>query len=153
MALVSFMFDEFPQNVTVHKPLSVWSKLGTSNSAPHYLWDLITCSCSWYLLLAQHSWNYTMWPTNSSPASIELNFCAVVFGRHDRNQHIWLKYAALFKRHVNNLTTRQIMQVLTEVLAAQQGDIHIREEVRILLGFVVRIQAIQPKRIVSIQIV
>ena len=30
-------------------------KAGTSNSLPQILWDVITCPCPWYLLLAQHS--------------------------------------------------------------------------------------------------
>ena len=32
------------------------SSAGTSNYIPQILWDVITCSCPWYLLLAQHSW-------------------------------------------------------------------------------------------------
>ena len=31
------------------------SRVGTSNYIPQYLWDVITCPCPWYLLLAQHS--------------------------------------------------------------------------------------------------
>ena len=31
------------------------SRAGTSNYIPQYLWDVITCPCPWYLLLAQHS--------------------------------------------------------------------------------------------------
>ena len=29
------------------------SRAGTSNYIPQYLWDVITCPCPWYLLLAQ----------------------------------------------------------------------------------------------------
>ena len=32
------------------------SKAGTSNYIPQIQWDMITCPCPWYLLLAQHSW-------------------------------------------------------------------------------------------------
>ena len=32
------------------------SRAGTSNYIPHFLWDVITCPCPWYLLLAQHPW-------------------------------------------------------------------------------------------------
>ena len=32
------------------------TRAGTSNYIPQYLWDVITCPCPWYLLLAQHSW-------------------------------------------------------------------------------------------------
>ena len=32
------------------------SRAGTSNYIPQKLWDVITCPCPWYLLLAQHSW-------------------------------------------------------------------------------------------------
>ena len=31
------------------------SRAGTSSCIPHNLWDVITCPCPWYLLLAQHS--------------------------------------------------------------------------------------------------
>ena len=31
------------------------SRAGTSNYIPQILWDVITCPCPWYLLLAQHS--------------------------------------------------------------------------------------------------
>ena len=31
------------------------SKVGTSNYIPQYLWDVITCPCPWYLLLAHKS--------------------------------------------------------------------------------------------------
>ena len=31
------------------------SRAGTSNYIPQFLWDVITCPCPWYLLLAQHS--------------------------------------------------------------------------------------------------
>ena len=34
------------------------SRAWTSNYIPQYLWDVITCPCPWYLLLAQHS-SYT----------------------------------------------------------------------------------------------
>ena len=30
-------------------------RAGTSNYIPQILWDVITCPCPWYLLLAQHS--------------------------------------------------------------------------------------------------
>ena len=30
------------------------SRAGTINYIPQYLWDVITCPCAWYLLLAQH---------------------------------------------------------------------------------------------------
>ena len=32
------------------------SKAGTRNYIPQDLWDVITCPCLWYLLLAQHFW-------------------------------------------------------------------------------------------------
>ena len=32
------------------------SRAGRSNYIPHYLWDVITCPCPWYLHLAQNSW-------------------------------------------------------------------------------------------------
>ena len=37
------------------------SRTRTSNYIPQYLWDVITCRCPWYLLLAQHSWYETAW--------------------------------------------------------------------------------------------
>ena len=33
------------------------SRAWTSNYIPQKLWDVITCPCPWYLLLAQQSWN------------------------------------------------------------------------------------------------
>ena len=32
------------------------SRVGTSNDIWQYLWDVITCTCTWYLRLAQHLW-------------------------------------------------------------------------------------------------
>ena len=31
------------------------SRTGTSNYIPHILWDVITCPCTWYLLLTEYS--------------------------------------------------------------------------------------------------
>ena len=37
------------------------SRAQTSNYIPQKLWDVITCPCPWYLLLAQHSCNPNGW--------------------------------------------------------------------------------------------
>ena len=37
------------------------SRARTSNYIPQKLWDVITCPCPWYLLLAQHSCNPNGW--------------------------------------------------------------------------------------------
>ena len=38
------------------------SRAGTSNYIPQILWDVITCSCPWYLHLTQHSWILITYP-------------------------------------------------------------------------------------------
>ena len=51
--------------ILVHRKYRKWgvfcqkqvSRLGTSNYISQKLWDVITCPCPWYLLLAQQSWN------------------------------------------------------------------------------------------------
>ena len=37
------------------------SRAGTSNYIPHYLWDVITCPCPWYMLLAHKSSTVRRW--------------------------------------------------------------------------------------------
>ena len=59
------------------------SRAGTSNYIPQYLWDVITCPCAWYMLLAQHSWFDCLQPSllqNSSLPSPQSS----------RPSHTWL---------------------------------------------------------------
>ena len=45
------------------------SRTGTNNYIPHYLWDVITCPCPWYLLMA-HSFYVAMTRIITGPGNI-----------------------------------------------------------------------------------
>ena len=45
--------------------LEAGSRAGTSNDIPQILWDVITCPCPWYLLVALHSY-FAMTPISST---------------------------------------------------------------------------------------
>ena len=54
---------------------------GTCNYIPQYLWDVIICPCSWYLLLAQHYWNIACSSTvctGKSEGDIKITTCYIV---------------------------------------------------------------------------
>ena len=52
-----FSMAESLQNVWVFCQKQV-SRAGTNNYTSQYLRKVMTCSCHWYLLLAEHAWNY-----------------------------------------------------------------------------------------------
>ena len=84
------------------------SRAGTSNYIPRILWDVITCPCPWYLLLAQHSWNIpTGWfnPFNSN-TSHSLGAFILPDQEHARGSHFRIDIASCWwkKSHYGERT-------------------------------------------------
>ena len=74
------------------------SRAGTSNYIPQYLWDIITCPCPWYLLLAHNFWIHSSVAIDALNW-IELNFVELA---HNLVQFIFENcphYKRLYRTH------------------------------------------------------
>ena len=70
------------------------SRAGTSNYIPQCLWDVIICLCSWYILLAQHSWFHGSfyWHFSWRFTKLEPMFVLIIYGHVINQMWAWTIY-------------------------------------------------------------
>ena len=110
------------------------SRAGTSNYIPQYLRGVITIPCTWYLLLAQHSWYEELLPTFNTLRQRQngRHFPDDIFKWIFLNENVWISINISLKfvprGPINNIPT------LVQVMAwRRSGDKPLSEPMMVRL--------------------